>query len=405
MTDHATDAAAPVMSGVRIVELAIWVAGPSAGGILADWGADVVKVESPAGDPQRSIFAALGYRDDLPNPPFDLDNRGKRSVTLDLRSEAGREAMERLLGTADVFITNLRPAALARLGLDHEAVMERHPSVVYAAMTGYGLDGPEAWRPGYDIGAFWARSGIARMMVPPDEPPIPVRMGLGDHMTGVTAVAGIAGALFERSRTGRGRVVEISLLRTGLYAMGWPLGLQLAFGRLESATRREDTPAPLVNCYAAGDGRWFWLIALEGDRHFPGIIAALERPELADDARFADAKARKRHATELVATLDAAFATRPMAEWAERFDAHDVWWAPAHTPAEVLEDPQVAAAGGFIDIATAEGTDVRSINSPVTFRGASPTRTGRVPGVGEHTVEVLVSLGYSEEEASALAVG
>lgn len=393
----------PVMAGVRVVELAIWVAGPSAGGILADWGADVVKVEAPGGDPQRSIFGALGYRDDLPNPAFDLDNRGKRSVALDLRTDAGRKAMERLLGTADVFLTNIRPAALRRLGLDHDAVTERHPGVVYAAVTGYGLEGPEAWRPGYDIGAFWARTGIARTMVPRGEPPIPVRMGMGDHMTGVSAVAGIAGALFERSRTGKGRVVEISLLRTGLYAMGWPLGLQLAFGRLESAKSREQTPTPLVNCYRAADDRWFWLIALEADRHFPGLLAALERPELAEDPRFVDARARKHHAPELVAELDAAFGSRTMAHWAGRFDTHDVWWAPAHTAADVLEDPQVAAAGGFVDIANPDGQDIRAVNSPVTFRGAELGRTGPVPLVGQHTVEVLVGLGYSAAEAAELA--
>ena len=279
-----------ILSGVRVVELAAWVAGPAAGGVLADWGADVVKVEPPAGDPQRGVFSAIGANEQTAVPPFEVDNRGKRSIVLDLRSETGSAAMDRLLGRADVFITNTRVAALERLGLDHRAVRLRHPDLIYGIITGYGLDGPEAHRPGYDIGAFWARSSLASSVVPPGTLPPPIRSGLGDHVTGMTLAGGICGALFDRQRTGRGHLVSTSLLRTGLYSAAWDLGVLMRFGRLESTRYREQSKTPLVNCYAAADGTGFWLLGLEADRHWPGVTAAIDRPDLAADERFANAR-------------------------------------------------------------------------------------------------------------------
>jgi crotonobetainyl-CoA:carnitine CoA-transferase CaiB-like acyl-CoA transferase len=314
---------------------------------------------------------------------------------LDLASDFGREAMEQLLATADVFLTNMRPKSLANLGLAPEQVHERHPDLIVTTITGYGLDGPEAWRPGYDIGAFWARTGIARDLAPRDAPPVPVRGGLGDHTTGMTAVSGTMAALFERTRTGRGRIVEASLMRTGLWAIGHQVVVQSTFGRLESAKPREVSPTPMVSSYKAGDDRWFWLIALEGDRHFPGLVAAIDRPDLADDPRFADAKARKANNSVFVAELDETFATQPLAYWAERFDTFDVWWAPAQSMPEVLEDPQIAAAGGFVEVPNPTGEDFRSVNTPITFRGDPLLRTRPAPAVGEHTDEVLAELGIA----------
>ena len=385
-----------VLDGVRVVEMGVWVAGPSAAGVMADWGADVVKVEPPAGDPFRALFATLGYNPDLPNPPFALDNRGKRSVVIDLRRPEATPVLDRLLADADVFVTNLRPDALGRLGLEPEATCERHPRLVYATLTGYGLDGPDSERPGYDVGAFWARTGIARQLVPPDEPPPGIRGGLGDHATGITTVAGVLAALLERERTGRGRVVETSLLRTGVYCLGWDLGIQLTLGKVAPASPREESPTPLVNSYRAGDGHWFFLIGLEADRHFPGVLRAIGRPELADDPRFAKVSERRRHAADLIAELDAAFAARPMSEWRERFDAEDVWWAPAQSPAEVVADPQVRATGAVIDVEVGDGRTFEAIASPVHFHGDPLRRTGPVPGLGEHTEEVLRLVGYDD---------
>ena len=392
----------PVLEGLRVVEMTMWVAGPSAGGILADWGADVIKVESPRGDPQRQMFRLTGYRDMGSNPPFTLDNRGKRSVVLDLRSEGGRAAVEQLIGTADIFLSNMRPAALRRLDLGPEQLNERYPRLIYATISGYGLDGPDAHRPGYDVGAFWARTGIARDLVPRDADPVPVRAGLGDHVTGITAVSGILAALHERQRTGVGRVVEVSLLRTGLYTIGSDIGIQSAFGRLESTKPRQRSPLPLVNSYQAGDDKWFWLLGVEADRHFPGLLRAIGREELAQDSRFGEAAGRRRHCAELIAELDAAFATEPLATWAQRFDAEDVWWAPCQSVAEVLEDEQIRAAGGFVKVETEDGAPVESVASPVTFRGDPLRSTGPVPALGQHTREVLREVGLSDETIDGL---
>ena len=370
----------PVLQGLRVVEMTMWVAGPSAGGIMADWGADVVKVEPPTGDPQRNVFKLTGYPEGLPNPPFALDNRGKRSVALDMRTDSGKAAMERLLENADVFLSNMRQAALGRLGLDHASVAERHPRLIYAAVSGYGLDGPDAHRPGYDIGAFWARTGIARDLVPRDAEPVPVRSGLGDHVTGISTVSGILAALHERTRTGKGRVVDVSLLRAGMYTIGGDIGIQATFGKLESTKPRERSPLPLFNSYRGGDGKWFWLLGVEADRHFPGLMRAIGREDMLDDARFADAKSRRTHCAEFIAELDAVFATRPVADWTERFDAEDVWWAPCQSVAEVLEDPQIRAAGGFVTIPASDGADeMTSVANPVTFRGDPLQTTGPRP--------------------------
>lgn len=379
-----------VLEGFRVVELGVWVAGPSAGGLLADWGADVIKVESPAGDPMRRLFAVLAGHGQTESPPFDLDNRGKRSVVLDLGTEEGRADARRLVATADVFLTNLRPDAVDRLGLGPDELLAANPRLVYASVTGYGREGPDAHRAGYDVGAFWARTGIARSLVPEDQPPIDIRAGMGDHVTGLTITSGILAALLQRERTGTGQLVETSLLRTGIYCVGWDLGIRLRFGKLAPTQPRTEMMNPMVNCYRAADGGWFWLLGVESDRLWPKLVAAIERPDLGADERFATARARRHHPAECIAALDDVFARRTRDQWTERFDRHDVWWAPAHTAADVLEDPQAIAAGAFVDVpGGASGPAHRGVNTPVTFSADAADRVpGVVPGLGEHTDEV-----------------
>jgi crotonobetainyl-CoA:carnitine CoA-transferase CaiB-like acyl-CoA transferase len=382
-----------MLDHLRVVEVSVWVAGPAAGGVLADWGADVIKVEPPEGDPMRRLFGAIGVQQ-TKVPPFELDNRGKRSVVLDLRSDHGIAAMWKLLETADVFLTNLRADALERLGLDPATVRERLPRIVYASVTGYGLTGPERGRPGYDIGAFWARSGAAATFVPSSEDPPTIRSGYGDHTTGLTVLAGLLGALLERERTGEGRLVEVSLLGTGIYCMGWDLSILSGFGKISSTKPRALAPAPLVNSYKSGDDRWFWLLGLEGDRHWPGLVRAIDRVDLNEDERFATAVGRREHGAALVAELDETFAARNYEEWIERFDAHDVWWAPVQTLREVLADPQANAAGMFVEMAGIDGERYRSVATPVRFEPSTDhvAQPGLVPTLGQHTAEVLAEL-------------
>ncbi len=382
------------LTGIRVVELAVWVAGPAAAGIMADWGADVIKVESATGDPQRAVFGALGVRGDIPVPPFEIDNRGKRSIVLDLRGD-GLADLHALLSRADVLVTNLRPGALERLGLGHEEVCRRYPRLVYGSITGYGLDGADRDRAGYDIGAYWARSGLAHTIVPPGELPPGLRSGMGDHQTGMTLVAGVMAKLVERGRTGRGGLVTTSLLRNGMYSIGWDIGIHLRFGRRQSTRPRERNPAPLINCYRAGDDRGFWLICLEADRHWPKVLTAIDHPELGDDPRYATAQLRNEHCEPLIAELDAVFATRPLGEWGERFDANDVWWAPIQSIAEVIDDPQ--ARPGFVEVPAGDaGEPYRAVATPVDFDG-HVQRPGPVPHLGEHTAAVLAEIGRHVE--------
>ena len=240
------------LEGIKVVEIGVWVAGPAAGGILADWGADVVKIEPPGvGDPARLFKTMLGG--DLPfNPIFENDNRSKRSIVVDLRTEEGLEIAFDLIEEADVFVSNVRPAALERLGLDTETLCKRFPKLIYAVITGYGRDGEDADRAAYDIAAFWARSGIAHSLTQPDSPPPHQRGGMGDHNAGLAAVSGICAALFNRERTGRGEVVSTSLLREGIFTLSFDLSVALRFGVSIQMGNRKTMGNPAINCYSAG---------------------------------------------------------------------------------------------------------------------------------------------------------
>lgn len=392
-----------MLDNYRVIELGLWVAGPSAGAILADWGADVVKVESPEGDPMRRLFALLVGHGQTASPPFDLDNRGKRSVVIDLATEAGRDALHKLVRGADVFITNLRPEAVDRLGFGADRLLADNPHLVYAAITGYGLEGPDAHRAGYDVGGFWARTGVAATLAPGDAPPPQIRGGFGDHVTGVTTVAGILGALLERERTGKGRLVETSLLRTGMYCLGWDLGIQLRFDKLNPPLARHEEINPMVNCYRSADGHWFWLLGVESQRMFPKLCAALGRDDLLADERFAEGRGRRHNATALVEALDVEFARRDLDALTAAFDEHDVWWAPVNTPAEAVLDPQALAAGAVVEVPAGEGAPAhRAIASPVSYPGAPLPPLGPVPGLGEHTDEVLREAGFGDDDLAAL---
>jgi crotonobetainyl-CoA:carnitine CoA-transferase CaiB-like acyl-CoA transferase len=382
--------AGPV-AGVKVVELGVWVAGPAAGGILADWGADVIKIEPPTGDPARMFGRMLGCDLGL-NPPFEMDNRSKRSVVLDLGTEEGRDTAFELLADADVFLTNVRPGALQRLGLDFEPVSAANPRLVYGLITGYGENGPDADRAAFDVAAFWSRAGVAHLLTRPGDTPPFQRGGMGDHSAGMTMAAAVCAALLARERTGTGQLVTTSLYRQGAYTVSFDLNTYLMSGQPIAIGQREAMGNPCMNNYAAADGRRFWIVGLEPERHWPALCRAVDRPEWRDDPRFADARARAVNSTALIAALDEIFATRPLDEWAEVFAGEpDFFWSPINTLEDVVADEQFHAAGGIVDVPDGEAA-VPMVATPADFHGTPWAPRSAAPELGQHTDEVLADL-------------
>ncbi|ETZ57925.1 CoA transferase [Mycobacterium avium subsp. hominissuis] len=385
--------AGPV-EGVTVVELGVWVAGPAAGGILADWGADVIKIEPPTGDPARMFGRMLGCDLGL-NPPFEMDNRSKRSVVLDLSSEPDRRAAFELLSGADVFLTNVRPGALQRLGLDFASVSAANPRLVYGLITGYGESGPDADRAAFDVAAFWSRAGVAHLLTRPGDTPPFQRGGMGDHSAGMTMAAAVCAALLARERTGAGQLVTTSLYRQGAYTVSFDLNTYLMSGQPIAIGQRESMGNPCMNNYAASDGRRFWIVGLEPERHWPALCRAVGRPEWRDDPRFADARARAANSVALIAALDEIFATRPLDEWAQIFaNEPDFFWSPVNSLEDVVADEQFHAAGGIVYVPDGAGDQaaVPMVATPADFHGTPWAPRSAAPELGQHTAEVLAEL-------------
>lgn len=389
--------------GVRVVELAQWVFVPVAGALLADWGADVVRIERREGDPYRGLATqGIGTDSGGVNVSVALANRGKRSIAVDLQTPAGREVLDRLLGSADVLLTSLRPDALGRLGLGADEVRARYPSVVYARGHGFGVRGPDANLPGFDASAFWARGGLAHTLTPTErEYPIGQRGAMGDRNGAMALAFGIAGALLKRHRTGEGSVVDVSLLATAMWTLSSDLLTALQGQQPVRTTGRGDTPNPLVGTYRTKDGRHVQLVCLEGDRYWGLLCEGLGRPDLAADPRFADLATRREHRVACVAELDAEFAKRTFEECKTMLRAIDLPWAPMQSVSEVVDDPQVAA-NGYVGEVVAEGYPRYRLPAvPVQF-DEQPPPLRRAPELGEHTEEILLSLGYDWEQIGAL---
>jgi len=389
-----------VLEGLKVVELATYIAAPGAAGVMADWGADVIKIESPAGDPMRRFLSNVS--DIQGSPPFDLDNRGKRSIVLDIAKPAAREAAIKLVLEADIFITNVRPAALKRAGLDWETLHSLSPTLIYSSITGYGLIGPDADKPGFDTAAFWARTGVASLTAPKGTEPFPIRTGMGDHTCSLATVSAILAAVFERGKTGKGRLVETSLIRAGAYAIGADLAVQLKLGRIASTRPRHQAVEPLTNFFQTSDGNWLCVLPRNGGSDWPQLAAAVGQPELATDPRFSSGKARRAHKSELVTALDAAFAAFTLEEATQRLDDADMVWSPVQTPAQFVADVQAKAAGCFVDVPDGQGGHYASPASPARFPGADDGPKGPSPSLGEHTRAVLGELNYAPADIEAM---
>jgi crotonobetainyl-CoA:carnitine CoA-transferase CaiB-like acyl-CoA transferase len=383
-----------LLEGLKVVEFATYVAGPSAAAVMSDWGADVIKIESARGDPTRRTFAGQTHLKG--NPVFEFENHGKRGVVLDTGKPAGREALVRILKDADILITNVRPGALKRAKLDYDSLKHKLPRLIYASITGYGLEGPGADLPAFDLAAFWSRGGIGGAFLPKGQEPLLCRPGLGDSVCALSTVAATLAALAERERTGRGRLVETSLIRGAVYAIGWDMSIQLKWDRLGSQRTRKDVLNPLQNYFKTADGRWLGIFQRDGRDEFGLLIRALGLDALAEDPRFADFRARLKNVGALVEALDEGFAALTLEEAGERLTKADIIWGPLNAPRDVATDPLAEAAGCFVDAVDADGDAFRQPASPARFPGAHDGPKRRAPRLGEHTREVLAEAGYDE---------
>jgi crotonobetainyl-CoA:carnitine CoA-transferase CaiB-like acyl-CoA transferase len=396
MTDGAFD-------GVRVVELAQWVFVPVAGALLADWGADVVRIDRPEGDPYRNLATqGIGSDSGGVNLSVALANRGKRSIALDVRSGEGQRILHQLLETADVFLTSLRPDALQRLGLDAEQLRERYPLLVYARGNGYGMRGPDAGMAGYDATAFFARGGVAHVLTPADRDyPIAQRGAMGDRNAGMALAFGIASALLKRTRSGVGSIVDVSLLGTAMWTLSSDLLSAMQGQTPRAPAGRGATPSPVVGAYRTKDGRHIQLVFLESDRYWAPFCEIVGRPDLRDDPRFSDHHARVRNVRECMAELDEVFASRTFQEWNELLRGLDAPWAPVQAVEELLTDPQVLANGYIGEVAVEGGGSYRLPTVPVQF-DEQPPELRVAPEHGEHTEAILLELGYTWDEIVVL---
>ena len=396
-----------IMSGIRVVEVASWTYVPIAGAVLAEWGADVIKVEHPeTGDPQRGLVTSGLVPIGGVAHMMELPNRGKRSVGLDIKSAGGHDLLLKLAEKSDVFLTNFLPAQRAKLRIDVDDIRAVNPKIVYASGSAHGPRGAEANTGGYDNSTFWARAGAADT-VSPDELGYPLTQpgaAFGDVLSGLTLAGGISTALLHRERTGEALTVDGSLLATGAWAMGATLAGSAAFGVARAPRYKPaDAPNAMVNSYRTSDGQFVFLVMLQTDRFWPKLVTALGKPELIDDPRFADHAARMKNNKEAVAELARLFGARTYDEAAGLLNSTGGAWAPAQRPIDVLTDPQIVANGYVKELKDANGTPFKLVPAPLQFNGESGTPT-RAPGHGEHTDEVLGELGLDMDQIIELKI-
>lgn len=392
-----------VFAGVKVVELAQWVFVPVAGATLADWGADVVRVERLEGDAYRGLATqGIGTERAGVNLSIALANRGKRSIAIDVQQAKGMAVLLELLEEADVFLTNLRPSALERLGLDAGTMRERFPHLVYGRGHGFGVRGPDADLPGYDSSAYFARGGLAHVLSPPDlDYPVTQRGAMGDRSGAMALAFGIAGALLRRYRTGEGSVVDVSLLATAMWTLSSDLLAALNGGEVSREATRGAFFNPLTSTYRTKDNRYVSLVFLQPDRHWADLCHALDRPDLAEDPRFADITVRAENCEACLAELDAEFGKRNFEECKALLSRIDAPWAPVQSVEELVEDPQVLANDYIGEVRVDSGESYVLPAVPVQF-DEQPPPLRRAPEHGEHTEAVLLELGRSWDDIQTL---
>lgn len=392
-----------MFKGFRVIELAQFVFVPAAGAMIADLGAEVIKVELIGGDPYRTMKIADGRETKSANLAMEQNNRGKKSIAVDLKTAEGREVLLKLVETADVFLTSLRPQALERLSLGLDALRERNPQIIYVQGNGLGLRGPEAHRAGYDASCFWARGGFSHVLTPPGQYPTRPRPALGDH-TGAAYIAfGISSALLHRERTGEASVVETSLLSSAMWTLSSDVTVTAALTDEQLANVSREGLYAFKRAYQTRDGRWLQLMFLDPERYWPGLCERLDRTQWLTDPRYANLDARIEHGDTLIEELVAIFVTQDLADWRKTFAGWDAPWEVVQTMREVAEDPQAKANNYLFNVKVQDGTEVALVAGPVSFNGtAVPVTPLRAPILGEHTDELMQGIVSDEQYVADL---
>jgi formyl-CoA transferase len=389
------------LDGIRVIDAASFIAGPVATTVMADFGADVIKIEPPGGDTYRN--RGPGYPPSPYNFPWIVDNRSKRGLALDLRTPDGQRVLHRLVRDVDVFVTNAPLDSRGRLGVRWEDLAPLNPRLIYGSITAYGETGEEASRPGFDATALWARTGLMDLVRPsPDAPPSRSLPGMGDHPTGMSLFGALMAALYQRERTGRGTMVSTSLLANGLWLNAIPVQGILCGARTVVRPPREEAVDATANLYRCRDGRWFLLSITADGRRWPDFAKAIGRAELVDDLRFAEPAGRRANVRALIAILDAVFAERDWAEWRRVLESSGIAFGVVGTLDDIPNDPQMRASGALVPIDDPRAGASLTVSSPLSMEGQDKVPATLAPEIGEHSVEILRGAGFDQAEIDRL---
>ncbi len=393
MSDH-------ILSGLRVIDCATYIAGPCAATVMSDFGAEVIKVERPGtGDQHRDLSFAPGMPQSEHNYCWIVDSRNKRSLTLDLKSDAGKKALKKLVATADVFITNYQPDLVEKFDISYESLKGVNPRLIYGYISGFGEAGPDAGKPAFDQTAFWARSGLMAMLHNADAEPAKAPTGLGDHPTGSSLFGAIMMALFNRERTGEGARVSTSLLANGLWSNSSFLQAELCGAKFYPKTTRKTSLNPLVNHYVTRDGKRLYMCCMDFPREWHAVCRVIEREDLIDDPRFNTRERRMENNVELIAIIDDIIITKDLVDWTELFRIHSITWSPVPLPPDVVSDEQLEAIGALQPIGD---NGMKTVLSPIDVEGRPKVKPSMPPEIGEHSREVLAELGYDEASIDEL---
>ena len=395
-----------IFSGLKVIDCATYIAGPAAATALADFGAEVIKVERPPyGDPYRYIGQVPGMAVSEHAYCWILENRLKRSIALDLGKDGAREVLYALVRSADVFITNYQPQLLRKFRLEYETLREMNPRLVFAHVTGYGDAGPDAETPGFDASAYWARSGLMGIVHNAGTDPVPSPCGFGDHPTSMALYGAIVTALYRRTQTGVGMKVSTALIANGVWSNACQIQGALLGAKRPERWSRSNAINPLVNHYVTSDGQRMLFVFLVPGRDWVNLCGAIGLPGLASDARFETSASRTANARELVAIIDQAIGAKPLAEWSSRFAPLDLIWGLVPDIADVAADPQLEAVGAIDTIVDFPGGPRKTVSNPMSLAGVRKEAPTYAPGIGEHTMEILSEAGFSAAEIDVMIAG